>query len=74
MSTLRSWRKKKNIKFDIIKFGGLIAQNSNTQVVIVENEIELEKYFKKNLNENEIVIGMGAGSISKWIFNLKHSL
>ena len=65
---------KKNTKFDIIKFGGLIAQNSNTQVIVIKNEIELEKYFKKNLNENEIVIGMGAGSISKWMSNLKHSL
>ena len=65
---------KKNNKFDIIKFGELIAQNSNTQVIIIKNEMELEKYFKKNLNNNEIVIGMGAGSISKWMFKLKHSL
>ena len=65
---------KKNIKFDIIKFGEMIAQNSNTQVIIIKNEIELERYLKKNLNDNEIVIGMGAGSISKWMFKLKHSL
>ena len=65
---------KKNNKFDIIKFGELITQNSNTQVIIIKNEMELEKYFKKNLNNNEIVIGMGAGSISKWMFNLKNSL
>ena len=48
MSTLRCWREK-IIKFDIIKFGELIAQNSNTQVIIIKNEIELEKYFKKKL-------------------------
>ncbi len=65
---------KKIVKFDIIKFGRLIAQNSNTQVIIIKNEIDLEKYFKKNLKENEIIIGMGAGSISKWMSNLKHSL
>ena len=43
-------------------------------MIIIKNEMELEKYFKKNLNNNEIVIGMGAGSISKWMFKLKHSL
>ena len=74
MCPLYAAGEKKNIKFDIIKFGEMIAQNSNTQVIIIKNEIELEKYFKKNLNENEIVIGMGAGSISKWMFKLKHSL
>ena len=30
---------EKNIKFDIIKFGEMIAQNSNTQVIIIKNEI-----------------------------------
>jgi UDP-N-acetylmuramate--alanine ligase len=65
---------KKNFKFDLIKFGGLIAKNSNTQVIIVKNEIELSKYFKKNLINNEIIIGMGAGTISKWMAALKYSL
>ena len=29
------------------------------------------RFFKRSLNNNEIVIGMGAGSISQWIRNLK---
>ena len=30
------------------------------------------KYLQKNLIDNEIVIGMGAGSISKWMRDLKN--
>ena len=65
---------RKNSKFNIIKFSRLISKNSNTQVIIVNNEIELHKYLKKNLISNEIVIGMGAGIISKWMAELKYSL
>ena len=65
---------RKNFKFDPIKYANLIAKNSKTQVIIVKNEIELCKYFKKNLINNEIIIGMGAGFISKWMAELKFSL
>ena len=49
-------------------------KNSNTQVIIVKNEDELSKYLKKNLISNEIIIGMGAGLISKWMTGLKNLL
>ena len=62
---------KKNNKFNLDKFSSLIAKNSKTQVILVKNEIQLVKYFKKNLLSNEIIIGMGAGIISKWMNNLK---
>ena len=62
---------KKNNKFNLAKFSSLIAKNSKTQVILVKNEIQLVKYFKKNLLSNEIIIGMGAGIISKWMNNLK---
>ena len=65
---------KKNPKFDLMKFANLIAKNSRTQVIIVKNEIELNKYFQKNLISNEIIIGMGAGLISKWMSSLKTTL
>ena len=65
---------KKNLKFNLVKFANLIAKKSKTQVVIVNNEIELSKYFKKNLTSNEIIIGMGAGIISKWMEGLKYTL
>ena len=37
---------------------------------MINNEVELKKYFKKNLTKNEIVIGMGAGSITNWMRSL----
>ena len=42
--------------------------------MIVKNELELIKYFRKNLISDEIVIGMSAGAVSKWMTNLKTSL
>ena len=65
---------KKNLKFDLTKFSNLIAKNSNTQVIIVKNEVDICKYLKKNLMNDEIIIGMGAGLISKWMRGLKYSL
>ncbi len=65
---------KRNSKFNLEKFASLIAKNSNTQVIIIKSEKNLKNYFKKNLISNEIIIGMGAGSISKWISGLKFSL
>ena len=41
---------------------------------MVKNEMDLCNFFKKNLINNEIIIGMGAGLISKWISGLKFSL
>ncbi len=65
---------RKNTKFNLIKFANLISKNSKTQVIIVNNELDLSNFFKKNLLNNEIVIGMGAGSISRWMMGLKNSL
>ncbi len=65
---------KKNLSFDLIKFGKLIGKYSKTQVIIIKNELELCKFLKKNLIKDEIIIGMGAGAISKWMANLKNTL
>ena len=64
----------KNKKFNLIKFASLIAKNSKTQVIIVKNKIELSKYLKKNLISDEIVIGMGAGIISKWMREIQFTI
>ena len=74
MCPLYAAGEKKNFKFNIFKFGNLIAKNSNTQVIIIKDEIDLANYFKKNLINNEIVIGMGAGMISKWMTKVKNLL
>ena len=61
-------------KYSQLKFAKLISKISKIQVVIVKDEADITKYLKKNLINNEIVIGMGAGSISKWMYNLKNNL
>jgi UDP-N-acetylmuramate--alanine ligase len=65
---------KKNFRFNLTEFANLIAKNSKTQVIIVKDKIELSKYFKKNLISDEIIIGMGAGLISRWMSELKYLL
>ena len=65
---------KKDPRFDISEFAKLISKNSKIQVLIVKNENELRKYLKKSLISDEIIIGMGAGMISKWMTGLKFSL
>ena len=65
---------KKNHKFNLINFANLISKNSRTRVIIVKNKEELINFLRKNLISNEIIIGMGAGSISKWMVELRNSL
>ena len=54
-------------KHNQIDFARLISLNSKAQVVMVKNENDLKKFFVKNLLQDEIIVCMGAGSISKWI-------
>ena len=65
---------KINKKFNLIKFGKMIAKNSNVDVIIIKDDNNLKNFFKTNLFKNEIIIGMGAGSISNWMRSLKHFL
>ena len=65
---------KKNKKFNLIEFAKLISNLSKTQVIVIRNFKDIEKYLKKNLISNEIIIGMGAGSISKHMRDLKNIL
>ena len=60
--------------YNKVKFAQQISKFSKNQVIIIENENDLTNYFKKNLINDEIIIGMGAGSISKWMYNLKNTL
>ncbi len=65
---------KKKSNFNLYNFAKLISKNSKTQVVLVKNQNELSNYFRKNLISDEIIIGMGAGSISQWMKSLQSSL
>ena len=48
-------------------FSKLILRKSKIQVVNIKNQKDLKNYFKHNLLDDEMVICMGAGSISTWI-------
>ncbi len=48
-------------------FSKLISKKSKIQVINIKDKNELSSYFKKNLLSDEMVICMGAGSISNWI-------
>ena len=65
---------KKDKNYDELHFANLIKKISKVQVVIIKNEDELKKYMQKNLINNEITVGMGAGSISKWMRDLKNKI
>ena len=65
---------RKNSKFKNEEFAKLIKNFSKTQVIIIKDYRELETYFKKNLISDEIIIGMGAGLISKYMRELKVNL
>ena len=55
-------------------FANLIRKLSKKQVIIIKNQLDLIKYSKKNLINGEIVIGLGAGTISKWMRELKNHI
>ena len=74
MCPLYAAGEKNKLNFNPLNFANLISKNSKTQVIIVKNQKELLNYFRKNLITNEIIIGMGAGSISNWMMGLKMSL
>ena len=58
-------------KYNPFDFAKSITRDSNVQVVLVNNQKDLKNFFIKNLIENEIVVCMGAGSISKWLREMK---
>ena len=60
--------------FNQNSFSQLISKKSKTQVINIKDQNELKNYFKKNLLDNEMVICMGAGSISNWIKEIGNEL
>ena len=62
---------RENQKYNQYVFARSISKLSKTQVVIIKSQNDLNRFLKKNSKYNEIIIGMGAGSISKWMKSLK---
>jgi len=65
---------EKIIKFDLEEFGRKISKNSKTKVIIIKDEINLYRFLSKNLSLSEVVIAMGAGTISQWIRAISEKL
>ena len=65
---------RKKYNFNQNSFSKLVSKKSRTQVVNISNQNDLKNYFKKNLLNNEIIICMGAGSISNWIRKIGDNL
>ena len=61
-----------NLKLNVnyYKFADQILKKSKVQVFFVNNQNELANFLKQYLKAQNIVIGMGAGSISNWIKEL----
>ena len=60
--------------FSYNSFAQLIIKNSKVKLIIIKNERELQKFLKQTAYGNKIYIGMGAGSISSWMRNLKNNI
>ena len=65
---------KIDYNFDQDYFSKLITKKSKIQVINIKNQSELKNFIKKNLFDDEMVICMGAGSISNWIREIGMSL
>ena len=61
-------------KYNEEKFSKLISKNSKTQIINIKDQHDLKNFFKKNLFSDELVICMGAGSISTWIRKIAKEL
>ena len=65
---------KMKYNFNQNDFAKLISKKSKVQVINISNQKDLKNYFKKNLVEDEVVICMGAGSISSWVREIGEEL
>ncbi len=58
---------KIKLGFSYLNFAKDIIKNSKVKLFLVNDNIQLAKFLKKNISGKKIVIGMGAGSISNWM-------
>ena len=62
---------KLKLNFSYDSFAELIIKNSKVKLIQVKDETQLQSFVKQNCFGEKIYIGMGAGSISSWMKNLK---
>ena len=70
------YKANENLKlgFSYDSFAKLIIKNSNVKLINIKNELNLKKFIKQTAYGEKIYIGMGAGSISSWLKNLKNNI
>ena len=56
--------------FNYINFAKDIIKNSKVKLFLVNDNIQLANFLKRNMYGKKIVIGMGAGTISNWMRKL----
>ena len=61
---------KIKLGFNYLTFAKEIIKNSKVKLFLVNDNIQLAKFIKRNIYGKKIVIGMGAGSISNWMRKL----
>tara|TARA_E500000178_G_scaffold346624_1_gene398550 strand:- start:371 stop:1201 length:831 start_codon:yes stop_codon:yes gene_type:complete len=61
---------KIELGFKYQNFAKEIIKNSKVKLFLVNDNIQLAKFIKKNIYGKKIVIGMGAGTISNWMRKL----
>ena len=61
---------KISLGFSYTKFAKEIIKNSKVKLFLINDNIQLAKFIKKNMYGKKIVIGMGAGTISNWMRKL----
>ena len=70
------YKANENLKlgFSYNSFAKLIIKNSKVKLIHIKNEKNLKKFLKQTAYGEKIYIGMGAGSISNWMRNLKNNI
>ena len=70
------YKANENLKlgFSYNSFAKLIIKNSKVKLIHIKNEENLKKFLKQTAYGEKIYIGMGAGSISNWMRNLKNNI
>ena len=73
---IEKYKANENLKlgFSYNFFAKLIIKNSKVKLIYIKNEENLKKFLKKTAYGEKIYIGMGAGSISNWMRNLKNNI
>ena len=63
---------KIKLNFTYNSFAKLIIKNSKVRLIQLDDELQLKRFAKQYAFGEKIFIGMGAGSISNWMKNLKN--